>query len=170
MVFLNINTRTNKETYKSRNNGILTLCKADVMRLSWHECQDWHQPNESNQRGLANDNGGRVRDENWVEGYELRRALVSSWCHLNSIHLMWFLAAAATFHFAVVDLLADAAAVHQTTIPNSMRILHVLYIPSNDDYQLRGWRRRRQKKYKSFIKFQFLLNFRWFLATYNKEG
>lgn len=146
MVFLNINTRTNKETYKSRNNGILTLCKADVMRLSWHECQDWHQPNESNQRGLANDNGGRVRDENWVEGYELRRALVSSWCHLNSIHLMWFLAAAATFHFAVVDLLADAAAVHQTTIPNSMRILHVLYIPSNDDYQLRGWRRRRQKK------------------------
>lgn len=96
---------------------------------------------------------------------------MSSWCHLNSIHLMWFLAAAATFHFAVVDLLADAAAVHQTTIPNSMRILHVLYIPSNDDYQLcEDEEGGGKKKYKSFIKFQFLLNFRWFLATYNKEG
>lgn len=84
-----------------------------------------------------------------------KRVLMLSWCHLNSIHLMWFLAAAMTvanhFHF----VFAVMAAVHQTTALNSMKIQHVLCIPSNDDYQLLG--REQEKCFKILFYKKFFM-------------
>lgn len=106
------------------------------MRLNWHECQGWQQPNGSNQKERANDNGDHVRDENLVGGYVSRQVSVSSWLLRNSIHLLWFLIVATVgYHFAIVA----AAAAHQTTVLNSKKIQHVLCILSDDDYQL-YWR------------------------------
>lgn len=74
---------------------------------------------------------------------------MSSWHHLNSIHSMWFLVAAiVTCHF--VALVVDfVVVVHQTTIPNLMKIQHVLCIPLSDDYQL-------EKEEKKIVKFNSL--------------